>query len=263
MELFDAICKRKSIRKYSSERLPEARLSEIENIIKATDRLYNNIDLNIQLVKDSERMQRTMKGIIGNFGKILAPHYLIITSEAKDGYLENAGFAVEGIVLKLTSMGIATCWMGGHVKEDILRAEFGIGSRKNLVVFLALGYPENADNFIRKDPSEAKRKAISDFVIGSMDDTWKKIMDAVRIAPSAANSQPWRFVFASGVIHVFCMKPSNFIMKRFFGTINRVDMGIALRHVDIAAKHLSSEVRFEKLVLTESESGEYIISIMQ
>lgn len=263
MELFDSIYKRKSIRKFSQEKLTVKTLDEIKAVIDSESRLYSDIGLQVHMVEEGEKVQKIMRGIVGNFGKVLAPHYLVVTSQTKDGYMENAGFVLEGVVLRLTCMGIATCWLGGHVNDDALRSTFEIQKEQASVVLVAFGHPQDKDSLFRKDPDDAKRKKASEFVTGDMDDVWKKIMDTVRIAPSAANSQPWRFIVDKEAVHVYCAKPANFLLKHLLERINKLDVGIALKHIEIAAKQFTKNVEFKKLPIEQNVEDSYIISIIE
>ena len=261
MNLYEAIYKRKSVRKYSEGKLSREKLNEIREGCDSAERLYKDIDFTIHLVEEGENIQKIMLGIIGNYGKVLAPHYLVITSEAKEGYLENVGYVLEQVVLELTAMGVATCWLGGHIKEESLRGILEVPSNHKPVVMVSFGYAKDGIEFLRKDPKEAKRKNLNEIVDGNLNETWKEIMEAVRIAPSAANSQPWKFDVDDKKIHVYCEGPKNFLMKKFLGTINKLDIGIGLAHVKIAAEHLNKEVKFDKSIKAENKEMNYMTTI--
>lgn len=263
MNLFEAIYGRKSIRKYAGSNLPAEKLQEIQTIADGANRLYKYIDLRVHLVQDGEKIQQIMSGIIGSYGKIRAPHYLVITSEEKDGYLENVGFAVEEIILKLTALGIGTCWIGGHVKRNLLQNIINMPANQTPAVLVAFGYPAQGEELLRKNPAEAKRLAVNEFVTGTLDDTWSKIMDAVRIAPSAANTQPWRIVFDQNGVHVFAVKRSFFLVKHLLERVNRIDIGIALNHIAIAAEHFGKKIEFKKLNSANVKEHDYVLSVVE
>ena len=42
---------------------------------------------------------------------IKAPQYAVLYSEKADHYLENAGYIIQGITLKMTELGLAACWL--------------------------------------------------------------------------------------------------------------------------------------------------------
>jgi hypothetical protein len=82
--------------------------------------VYNNINIKIHLVENGQSIHDILPGIIGGYGKVRAPHYLIVTSEEKEGYLQNIGYTLQGVVLKLTAMSLSTCWLGGSIKNGLL-----------------------------------------------------------------------------------------------------------------------------------------------
>lgn len=264
MDLIREIYRRKSIRKYLDNKLSTEQLEEIKAICRSEERLYKEIDLNIMVLADGEKIQSMMSGLIGNFTKAAAPHYLIITSEQKNGYLENAGYTVEKIILQLTSMGIATCWLGGNVKENKLKDAMGIPENHKFIVMVAFGYPMDEKNLYRKDPKEAKRKEISEFARGSeggsYDVIWHEPLEAIRMSPSAVNTQPWRFVTEDRKIHVFCEGSSNFVLKKLLEEKNVLDVGIALSHLHIAAEATGKKINFTREYQVQHSQGKYIIT---
>ncbi|KNF07784.1 nitroreductase [Gottschalkia purinilytica] len=262
MNLFDAIYLRKSIRKYNPQKLSKDLLIEIENLANSSNVLYEEIDMKVHLVEDGEKIQKIIKGIIGSYGKIIAPHYLVVTSEEKDGHLENVGFAIEEVILKLTTMGIATCWIGGHIKPELLYDIVDIPQNHAPVILVSFGYPKNKETFLRQTSHENKRKKLSEIIEEKSNDTWDNILDAARVAPSAVNSQPWRFVVEDQAIHTYVVKRSNFITKKVLERINQIDIGIALSHINIASSHFDKNIEFKKLHQSSNNKNNYVMSVV-
>ena len=114
MELYDAIFYRKSTRKYSNKRVKESLLEEVKNVCSKVT--YLNKDLNIKAhVVDRGHL---VQFLMGKNCKVKAPHYIIITSNNGEDYLQNIGFAMEEVVLKLTTLGLATCWLECHIQIE-------------------------------------------------------------------------------------------------------------------------------------------------
>lgn len=262
MEDYQAIYYRKSIRKYSSESLNFELLREVRKITENMNTLYPEIDLTIHLVEEGDKVQKIMSGIIGSYGKVRAPHYLVITSQEKEGYLENVGYALQKVILKLTCLGIASCWIGGSVKKDLLRNIIKMPPRHKPVLLVSFGYPENIGGLYREKAGNAKRKSVSEFVIGQLDDIWTKVFEAVRLAPSAINSQPWRFVVENDIIHVYCAKAKGLFTRNILETMNRIDIGIALSHLEIAAKYFARTITFQKMEVQQRPEMSYVISVV-
>lgn len=263
MELYDAILYRKSTRKYSSESIDSELLQTIRGIADTAERLYSNIDMKIHIVEGSQKIHDLLPGIIGGYGKVKAPYYFIVTSEEKEGYLQNIGYTLQGVVLKLTALNLATCWLGSSIKKSLLEAIIDIPDRQVPQLMIAFGHPEKGKSPFRRSSSGAKRKDLSEITSGTMDITWSRIISAIRLAPSAVNVQPWRFVFNGGKVNVYSVRAGNLLQKRFLGSLNLVSVGIALCHAMVAARHFSRNIRFTKDPSAVSNEYEYVTTIIE
>ncbi|MFW5953599.1 MAG: nitroreductase family protein [Candidatus Natronoplasma sp.] len=248
MDRFEAIYKRRSVRKYSEKKLSSTVLNEIEEKIKNIDKLYKNIDSKIVLAEDGETIQKTFSGLKSKIARVDAPHYLIGVSEDKEGYLENMGFMLEDAVLYLTEKDIGTCWLGSGIEHDQLKDLFDYEG--DTVILAAFGDSVPDKNNFRKNPRSASRKDLDDLIINKEDvpKKVKEIIDVARMAPSALNGQPWRFFYEDDQIHVYIEKKGMFKkLVRKVGDLeklNHIDVGIALKHLEIGAQHHSNKIKF-------------------
>jgi hypothetical protein len=78
-------------------------------------------------------------------------------------------------------------------------------------------------------------------------------LEAARLAPSAYNRQPWRFHLGPNSITVSAVE-----LKRDFGFSARLDCGIAMLHVEIAA--LDRGVRGEWKLLESPQVANFTVS---
>ena len=266
MDRFEAIFKRKSVRKYSKKKLSRSLLGEIKEKINNINKLHENIDSKIILAEDGERVQKTFSGLKSKIARVDSPHYLIGVSEEKKGYLENIGYMVEEAVLNLTKREIGSCWLGSGIEHDLLKDIFEFNG--NTVILVAFGNSVLEKDNLRDDPQSASRKDLEDLVINKSKNIPKevrKILDAARMAPSALNSQPWRFFYESDVIHIYLEKKGVFKkMVRKIGDLeklNHIDVGIALKHLEIGADKFSNNIKFEDQ-RKKKRGYEYIISVI-
>jgi len=234
----------------------------VANIISDTECLYKRINIKIHLLKNGSLLHGASSRIFSGNTMVKAPHYLIVTSEVKDGYRENVGFALEHTVLSLTREGFGTCWMGGMLSRLILDKAVQIKKNHVPVIVIALGYPEEPLDCAANLAGTRKRMDIKDFVFGSMDKNLLQIMDAVRMAPSAMNSQPWRFWIEDGSIDLYIST------KGFFGikplkNLNRIDAGIALCHFVIASRHFDIPYDIKPMQSKGRDGLLYITSIIE
>ncbi|MHC1721065.1 MAG: nitroreductase family protein [Clostridiaceae bacterium] len=233
-DLYEFIFKRKSVRKYDLAQLDEKTLSEIEDFINNAKPLYDNIKTEILIVpKDNVTIMLPVR----------SPHYLVVSSESKEGYLANAGFLLQQIDLFLSSRGIGCCYMGmAQPKKEIrkiLNLEF--------VIIMAIGKP--AEPLHRKTISEFQRKSLTDITsIGDCVD----LLEPVRLAPSASNVQPWFLTGNQNQINFYCVI-SSFLKAIVYDKFNKISMGIALYHLQLAAEHTGKN--FEMVTDEEAQKN--------
>ena len=91
----------------------------------------------------------------------------------------------------------------------------------------------------------------------------KTILKAARLAPSALNLQPWRFVVYSGRIYVFAL---NGLLEKTVGhKMRELSIGCMLSHIMLAADELwmQMETRTEDSLQTKVfGSSEYVATLI-
>lgn len=213
MKLHELINKRRSVRKYSDRPVEQQLLDSISAFCAAAKPLYPDIRLEAKLVsRDQVRFYLPWK----------TPQLIAVYSENKPGYLENAGFVFQQVDLYLQSLGLGSCWMGlGKLRTPEIAPE-----GMEFVILLAFGYPEG--DFYRSGAADFQRKALSD--ISDLPDAR---LEPARLAPSSTNSQPWYFIHEGDTVHAYCSE-QGLLRHRALGTMNRIDMGIALAHLYVS-----------------------------
>ena len=258
MTLMNAIYNRRSIRKYKNESISELDFDKLNRIIESCPSFYPNISFKTNIIKDGSKIHKLFSGIISNYTKVVAPHYLIITSEISDGYLENVGYSMEHLVLELTSLGIGTCWIGGFDKNaDLTELVPDINKQKPVIV-IAFGYPIDPSELTEIIPESYKRKDLTSLFLGNIDDSDINILNAIRRAPSGINGQPCRISKENNIFNFHTVK-RNFLTKSL-EPMNRVDAGIALYHLKVAAESENKNIEFFLTKNTNRNDLNYIIS---
>jgi nitroreductase len=239
---YEVIFKRKSVRKYELKPLDIKVQLEVEEFARAAEPLFGNIKTEIRIVSQGEA-----SGLLS----IKAPHYLIITSEKKDGYLTNAGYMLQQVDLFLSSKGIGSCYLGLTQPTKVIKKELEL----EVVMVLAFGKP--AEDIHRADVSEFKRKSLHE--ITNIAD-YERFLEPTRLAPSATNSQPWYFTGENEKINVYCIK-SNLLKALVYEKLNKFDIGIALYHLAAAARNFGRGFEMAKERSGESDlpKGYYYI----
>jgi nitroreductase len=220
-ELYDAIFKRKSVRKYAPGQLDATTMQTIVSKMADLKPLFPEIRTELRIMTNPE--------VRGMF-KVDAPHFLAFFSEVKDGYATNAGFMMQQMDLFLSDNGIGSCWQGG---PKPIRESRGV-SELEFVTMLAFGPP--AVDVHRKSVSEFDREPLAKISgVKGHDD----LLEPARLAPSGMNNQPWFFSGGNGAIHVSSAK--SVIVDR----MNRISAGIALYHLWLAANHSGKTVELK------------------
>ena len=210
----NAIYYRRSCRSYSSEPLTRTELAEIEDFSKTLVPLDKKIRTALQIVPgDAVRFYFPWK----------APQLIAFFSETKPGYLENAGFLLQQMDLWLQSRGLGVCWLGLGKPKNQVKTPEGM----EFVILLAFGTPKEV---LSREKRKFNRKTMAE-----ISDWEDKKLECVRVAPSSTNSQPWYFTHEGETIHAF-RSEAGLLRHAMLGTMNRIDMGIALAHLYVENK---------------------------
>lgn len=252
MELYDAIFYRKSIKKYSKNRVSIAMFEEIKNLCEDIDLLDKDIKVKAHPILKGD----SLKFIIKKKSRIVAPHYVLITSEIQeeiDGHLESVGFAGEKIVLSLTELGLASCWIGEYFDKKGINDFVHLEEGEEPIALIAFGFPDAKENLFRNNEEKIERKSIKD-ISKHLDEKWIKAIECVRLAPSYKNTQPWRFYSEHNVLNIYRKRVGE-------ANISKIDMGIALRHFEIGCKYHGIEFNYTKVNAKKRLRRDYYISV--
>lgn len=246
-DLYETIFKRKSIRNYDSTPLDQNTLTEISDHFQTLKPMYDDIKVELKIISSDEVKRRIMKK---------APHYLAVFSETKEEYSTNVGFMLQQMDLFLSANGLGSCWQGiPKPKKEVLES-----SNLEFIILIAFGKPTGSLH--RSSVSEFKRKPLQEIsnVKGA-----DELMEAVRLAPSAGNSQPWLFTGDENIIHAYSVKPG-FIRGLLTKKYIPLGVGIAFCHLKLAAEHFGKKTKIviDKPALNNTNEGyEYIASLRQ
>jgi hypothetical protein len=236
---YPAVFKRCSRRQFNARNLPESILS---HLLSFTQNLNRHIQ-GARAVVVTDEPEEIFKGAIGSYGKIKgAPAYVAFLGNMKDPNVqEKVGILGEFFILEATSIGLATCWVGGFFKPDVAQAHINFDSDEQVIAISPLGFVEDKFTLEEKLMSSLvtsrKRKNLETLLVGSSEvplSNWvSTALEAARLAPSAVNRQPWRFTLENEVLRVSVDngRDSSHVSKR-------LDCGIAMAHIEVGAKYM-------------------------
>ena len=228
--------KRRSCRIFKEESVESILVAELFTYGYYIKKLNKSIQTKFMFVDKGLLKRPILTGRVGYNGYLIhAPHYVVLVSEEKDNYLENAGYMMEEFLLKTVELGLASCWLTIEKDEDALKTELGIKASGKIVAIAAFGYPRVPLPYTPKDT--AYRESITNFIYK---DTWllkppqeeleqRGLIDIflnLRKAPSWKNHQPWRFIILKDEV-LLCVGGTE-IDKNSIG----IDAGIMMLYME-------------------------------
>ena len=232
-ELYEMIYKRKSFhlfRNIGDEKLTENDLQEIRTNYEKIDPLYPDIKTDIRIVSSDEK-------VLGRG----AEYAIEIYSEKKDNYLMNVGYICEKLDLYLVSKNIGTLWFG------IGKSDENEYNDLSFVIMILIAKVDSSAKF-RKDMFKSKRKPLEEIWDGEQ---IQGVSDVVRFAPSACNSQPWYVKREGNILEIYrYRKPGRIgiMPSDMVSVMNRIDMGIFIRFLELCLQHENYEFSRELFV---------------
>ena len=230
LALYHAIFTRKSVRKYKMNPLSTERIADLKQYLGKIQPLDCSILTLFAVVNQYE---------VSDPFRIKAPHYLCLFSETKGPYLMNAGFLMQQVDLYLSAQGLGSCWLGlAKPNKEVPTIEDGL----HYVIMLAFGEADGPVH--RSSTQEFNRKGFSEITDIPAESTQVlDLLEPVRLAPSASNTQSWHF---SGDINELTVwrRKSNLLQAALYSRMNQIDIGIALCHLWLTADHLGKRAVF-------------------
>ena len=251
MITIETIRERSSVRSYSGEDLSEAERDSLNAIIgRHSSGLFGN-KLRFMLV-ESPKSAPGNGYRVGTYGMVSGARAFIVGSVTKgERAFEDFGYALEGIVLEATAMGLGTCWLGGSFSRSDVAHALAVGPDELAPAVTPVGRPAKArtlrDRLVRRAIGAAERMAAAELFFDSgfekpleVEGPWAEVLEAVRFGPSASNKQPWRLVRTGSatapVFHLFLHEDAAYNNALGDIHIQDVDMGIAMFNFEAAAR---------------------------
>jgi hypothetical protein len=203
---------------------------------------------------------------IGTYGMIVGPRAFIAGVVAKGPFAcVDFGYCLEGIVLRATELGLGTCWIGGVFGRGAIAKALNAAENEFVPATSPIGRaakkPSIQERIVagsarartRMAPGELFFLAGTDGRLEALADAgrWAGILEAVRIGPSASNKQPWRLVLdrrgGGETLHLLMHEDVRYNNMLGDVKLQELDMGIAMRHVEVAAADLGLRGAWKRL----------------
>ncbi|MBR4467202.1 MAG: nitroreductase [Clostridia bacterium] len=252
MGILETIKSRRSVRTF--EELP-LRPDDAKKILDFVIRVENPYDIPITWkLLDAKKDGLSSPVVVGTDTFIAGKMSRVPHAE------EAFGYTFEKAVLFAEELGIGTTWIAGTMNRDAFEKAMDVSEGEVMPCVSPLGYPAKKmslrESMMRKGVKADSRLPLGEISFeGSFDKPMTEdaageefnLIEAVRYAPSAVNKQPWRVVLcrdADGCrAHFYEKKSRGYNDGKW--DIQKIDMGIALCHFELAAKEAGRNPSFE------------------
>jgi len=250
--IIDVIKKRHSVRNYSNKPIEKDKVQQIEAYLKNNTQGPLGSTLRFKLFDATDYDPAELKKF-GTYGFIKGSRaYIAGVVKSNVTAMEDFGYCMEKNVLFATGLGLGTCWLGGTLNRSTFAQMMNVTEDEILPAVTPIGYAKERkslkESFIRLAVGADNRKKTEELffdnsntipLVMNSSGQYSKVLDAVRIAPSASNKQPWRIIKGVGNRYHFFMKEDTAYNTAFKNIkIQNVDMGIAMCHFELSAIEL-------------------------
>ncbi len=248
----DLIKRRYACREYLERPLGDAERQALTAVLASLDVGPLGNRCRFALLAAGADDRAALKGL-GTYGFIRGATGFIVGAVRPGLYdMEDYGYLLERAVLEATDLQLGTCWLGGTFSKSSFARKIDAQRDELVPAVIAVGYPTEAsrNGWMRRGVGSERRlrperlffdeKPGVPLDVGSGGDL-AGVLEAVRWAPSASNKQPWRLIRVGGAWHFYLQRtrgygkgPLSSLVKT--ADLQRVDMGIAMCHFDLAAR---------------------------
>lgn len=268
--VIEAIKHRTSIRTYKSEKLSKELKDKLKIKLEAASGPFNKA-VKFVIIDKEDKSSEGLK--LGTYGVIKgAQSFIACSTEKSDEALIELGYKLEEVVLYATALGIGTVWLGGTFNKSEFAKAIKLKEGEILPIIMPIGIPAEKRGLTEKlmrfvSGGDNRKEFNTIFFYDSFNRELKKEeakeylvpLEMLRLAPSAVNKQPWRIVMMEEEFQFFLQHSKGHENNGV--DIQKVDMGIAMKHFEAAAKELKLKGHWEKRHFnTNAENIEYIIS---
>ena len=244
----EIIRKRKSVRTFNEQEIPEQTMNQVRNFLKEDTGPFE-VPVVFKIL-DAKKDDVSSPVILGANTYVAGKYRKQKNAEISFGY------AFEKFILFATSLGLGTVWLAATIDRKAFEKAIHLEADEVMPAVSPLGYAADKrsirENMMRKGLKADSRLPFQE--IFYRDDfqnplneadagIWRLPLDMVRIAPSATNKQPWRVVVQKDNVHFYEKKTKGYA-KESTGDIQKVDLGIALCHFEIGAEEGGVKGRF-------------------
>ena len=250
MDVLAAIKQRVSVRSYADRAVDRPLLERLLEFARSAGHV-TGVPPRVALVSGVEQTMHVLTSIVGAYGLVQNPPHLLVGVLPEESEIArlDLGYVLEQAVLEATRLGLGTCWVTGTYSAGRAGDAVGLSAGEVAAAVCALGYPTESgwgrlhSHTVRRLARGHRRKPLSGIVFsGSWGEPWSPddaapelvaALEHARLAPSAANLQPWRFIVKPDYVTLALVRPAP------------IDGGIVMAHLALASAALGRAGRWE------------------
>ena len=262
--VMELVTRRKSVRSFDGTPLREADLERLAAYLRYIETPFG-LPMEFRIL-DAKEHRLSSPVVTGTD--------LYAAGKLRRGPLAEAafGFAFETFLLYALSLGVGTVWIAGTMDRPAFERAMELDDGEFMPAVTPLGYPAAKRSLrdaamrraIRADARQPFEKMFFEEDFGRPMSPggaglWRDALEAVRLAPSAVNKQPWRIVRQGETFHFY--KKSS-LPANEKGDVQKLDIGIALAHfvLVLAEQGIAGAVTQADPGLARADATEYGLS---
>jgi len=153
----EAVRKRRSIRRYKPDQVPEDVLSKILEAARLAPSAGHRQPWHFIVVRDAETKRKLAISSWATEAPIVIVGCTDTKTRGEPTCFIDLAIAFEHILLAAANFGLGTCWMGRLGADETIKTVLGIPEHVRVVAVTPLGYPDET-------PGEKTRKSLSEIV---------------------------------------------------------------------------------------------------
>jgi nitroreductase len=234
-----------------------------------------------ELIAASENDHKALKSL-GTYGFIKGATGFIVGAIKESKYnLEDFGYLLEQIIIYATDLGLGTCWLGGTFTKSSFAKKVSAREGELVPGVASVGYiakkPRRIESILKRNDGTDRRLPWDRLFFDGEFNTplpheglrkLGKVLEMVRLSPSASNRQPWRLVREGSTWHFYLQRTPGYresplVRLTTVADLQRIDMGIAMSHFELTAYELGLDGQWQNRdpeIERTDELTEYLVS---
>ncbi len=182
------------------------------------------------------REEKVFKPILFGSGKVKGTDcFAVVVQRGEE--MTRCGYIGESFILECTALGLGTCWLGATYKKSAAIRLAELEKNESVACIISVGKP--GESYVgRPRKSLCDLTGLSQEALVNLPEWQQHALSCARLAPSAVNGQPWRFIVDGEELGIRRTGVN-------FG-FSKLDQGIAMLHMELGASHASVAGRWRQ-----------------